>query len=124
MTPARAAPAVTAADAALVRDGAALFTTNPSEERWPTIQKRLLGPAYQDAGRALALVGALAPLPNVACAMNLLRADGCPQRAFHAGGYPRAAELLADVASRESLTPAEAKMLELALKRTGSGGGG
>jgi len=41
------------------------------------------------------------------------------QRLFHAGHYGRAAELLAEVGMREKLTAAEAKMLELAMKRAG-----
>ena len=41
------------------------------------------------------------------------------QRLFHAGQYSRVAEVLAEVGTREKLTPAEAKMLELALKRAG-----
>ena len=46
------------------------------------------------------------------------------QRLFHAGQYGRVAELLADVGAREKLTPADAKMLELALKRAGGSAGG
>jgi len=61
------------------------------------------------------------PLPIRAVDDGAARQEA--QRAFHAESYARAAELLADVASREQLTPAEAKMLELALKRMGSGRG-
>jgi hypothetical protein len=46
------------------------------------------------------------------------------QRLFHAGQFGRAAELLAEVALREKLTPAEAKMLEVAMKRAGGPGSG
>ncbi len=46
------------------------------------------------------------------------------QRLFHAGNYGRAGEVLADVASREKLTPVEVKMLEMALKRMGGPEGG
>lgn len=73
MTPHRAEPAVSAAAAPLLRDGAALFRTNPFEERWLGIQKRLLGSAYQECGRVLALVGQLAPLPNLARVVDILR---------------------------------------------------
>jgi hypothetical protein len=73
MAPDRSEPAVTAATAPLLRDGAALFTANPFEERWLVLQKRLLGPAYQESGRVLALVGAPGPLPNLARVVDLLR---------------------------------------------------
>lgn len=46
------------------------------------------------------------------------------QRLFHAGHYGRVAELLAEVGRREKLTAAEAKMLELALKRAGESDAG
>jgi len=42
------------------------------------------------------------------------------QRAFHSGLYGRAAELLADIGTREKLTAAEEKMLEIALRRAGA----
>ena len=40
------------------------------------------------------------------------------QRLFHAGLYGQAAERLAEIGTRTKLTPAEKKMLELALKRS------
>jgi hypothetical protein len=43
------------------------------------------------------------------------------QRLFRASQFGRVAELLADIATRETLTRAEKKMLELALKRAGGG---
>ncbi len=44
-------------------------------------------------------------------------------RLFHEHHYGRVVELLVDIASREQLTPAETKMLELALKRVGGSRG-
>ena len=41
------------------------------------------------------------------------------QRLFHERHFGRAAELLADIATREMLTPVEEKMLEMALARAG-----
>jgi hypothetical protein len=61
------------------------------------------------------------PLPIRAIDDGAARQEA--QRAFHSGSYARAAELLAGVASRERLTLAEAKMLEMALKRMGGAGG-
>jgi hypothetical protein len=94
MRPDRTEPAVTTADAALLHDGAALFTTNPFEERWLAIQKRLLGPAYQEVGRVLALVGAPAPLPNLARVMELLRPMHAGVRARLKAHAPATAEEL------------------------------
>lgn len=42
------------------------------------------------------------------------------QRAFHSGLYGRAAELLADIGTREKLTAADEKMLDIALRRAGA----
>src|SRR4051812_43480350 len=97
MRPDRTEPAVTAADASLLHEGAALFTTNLFEERWLAIQKRLLGPAYQEAGRVLPLGGDLAPLPNLARAMELLRPMHAGIRARLEAHAPATPEELADV---------------------------
>jgi hypothetical protein len=83
---------------------------------WVSRAERVFVEAWSTPGSA-----GRVPLPIRAIDDGAARQEA--QRAFHAGSYPRAAELLADVASRERLTQAEAKMLELALKRTGSGGG-
>jgi hypothetical protein len=71
MIPDRAEPSADAALAPLLHEGAALFTTNPFEERWLDLQKRLLGHAYQDRGRVLALVDD-PELPDLARVMELL----------------------------------------------------
>jgi hypothetical protein len=70
---------------------------------------------------AWAARGAAAPTPLRIKAIDDAAARHEAQRLFHAGQYGRVAELLADVSTREKLTPAEAKMLELALKRGGGG---
>jgi hypothetical protein len=70
---------------------------------------------------AWAARGASAPTPLRIKAIDDAAARHEAQRLFHAGQYGRAAELLAEVGTREKLTPAETKMLELALKRAGSG---
>ncbi|WP_437280055.1 hypothetical protein WME90_05700 [Sorangium sp. So ce375] len=84
---------------------------------WVSRAERVFIEAWSTHGPA-----ARVPLPIRAIDDGAARQEA--QRAFHAGSYARAAELLADVASRERLTPAEAKMLELALKRMGGGRGG
>ena len=66
---------------------------------------------------AWAARGAAAPTPLRVKAIDDAVARHEAQRLFHAGDYWAAAELLAEVGSREKLTAAEAKMLELALKR-------
>lgn len=66
---------------------------------------------------AWAAHGAAAPTPLRIKAIDDAATRHEAQRLFHAGRYGRAAELLAEVGTREKLTPAEAKMLELALKR-------
>ena len=69
MTPARAEPGHRRRrPRPVAHERAALFTTNPFEERWLAIQKRLLGHAYQESGRVLALVDDRA-LPNLARVM-------------------------------------------------------
>jgi hypothetical protein len=68
---------------------------------------------------AWAARGAAAPTPLRIKAIDDAAARHEAQRLFHAGQYGRVAELLAEVGTREKLTPAEAKMLELALKRAG-----
>jgi hypothetical protein len=69
---------------------------------------------------AWAARGPAAPTPLHIKAIDDAAARHEAQRLFHAGQYGRAAEVLADVGTRETLTPAEAKMLELALRRAGS----
>jgi len=68
---------------------------------------------------AWATQGAAAPTPLRVMAIEDATARHEAQRLFHAGHYGLVAELLAEVSTREKLTPAEAKMLELALKRAG-----
>lgn len=63
--------------------------------------------------------GTAAPTPLSIKAIDDAAARHQAQRLFHAGDYGRVAELLAEVGTREKLTPAEEKMLELALKRAG-----
>jgi hypothetical protein len=70
---------------------------------------------------AWAARGDAAPTPLRIKAIDDAAARHEAQRSFHAGQYGRAAELLAEVDTREQLTPAETKMLELALKRAGGG---
>jgi len=68
---------------------------------------------------AWAARGPAAPAPLRIQAIDDAAARHEARGLFHAGQYGRAAELLAEVATREALTPAEARMLELALKRAG-----
>jgi hypothetical protein len=68
---------------------------------------------------AWAARGTAAPQPLRIKAIDDAAARHEAQRLFHAGQYSRVAEVLAEVGTREKLTPAEAKMLELALKRAG-----
>lgn len=68
---------------------------------------------------AWAARGASAPTPLSIEAIDDAAARHEAQRLFHAGQYGRVAEVLAEVGKREKLTPAETKMLELALKRAG-----
>lgn len=72
MTPDRAEPSISDADAVLLQDGAALVTTNPFEERWLILQKRILGRAYQDLGRVLAMRGD-PRIPNLGRLIEALR---------------------------------------------------
>jgi DNA-binding NtrC family response regulator len=98
MRPVHTESAVPAADAPLLHEGAALFTTSPFEERWLAILKRILGPAYQETGRVLALVDQ-APLPNLPRVIDLLRPMHAGVRArLKAGASATAAELSAYVA--------------------------
>ena len=69
---------------------------------------------------AWATRGDAAPMPLRIRAIDDAAARHEAQRLFHAGQYGCAAELLAEVNTRETLTPAETKMLELALKRAGA----
>jgi hypothetical protein len=73
---------------------------------------------------AWAARGDAAPTPLQNKGIDDAAARNEAQRLFHAGHYGRVAELLAEIGSRETLTCAEAKMLELALKRAGSRSGG
>jgi hypothetical protein len=68
---------------------------------------------------AWAARGPAAPTPLRIQAIDDAAARHEARGLFHAGQYGRAAELLAEVETREKLTPAEAKMLDLALKRAG-----
>jgi hypothetical protein len=63
--------------------------------------------------------GTAAPTPLRIKAIDDAAARHEAQRLFHAGQYGRAAEVFAEVGTREKLSPAEAKMLELSLKRAG-----
>ncbi len=67
---------------------------------------------------------AAAPTPLRVMDVEYATARHEAQRLFHAGHYGRVAELLAEVGRREKLTTAEAKMLELALKRAGDSDAG
>ncbi len=79
MTPAGAEPAVAAFAAPLLREGAASFTASPFEERWLAIERRLLGPAYQETAKVLALVSDPA-LQNLARVVEILRPDYAAMR--------------------------------------------
>ena len=68
---------------------------------------------------AWAARGDAAPTPLRITAIDDAAARHEAQRLFHAGQYGRAAEVLAEVGTREKLTPAEAKRLEMALERAG-----
>jgi hypothetical protein len=68
---------------------------------------------------AWAARGSTAPTPLRITAIDDAAARHEAQRLFHAGQYGRVAEMLAEVGTREKLTPAETKMLELALNRAG-----
>jgi hypothetical protein len=59
------------------------------------------------------------PAPLRVKAINDSAARHEAQGLFHGGQYGWVAQLLAGIATRETLTPAETKMLELALKRAG-----
>lgn len=73
---------------------------------------------------AWAARGAAAPTPHHIKAIDDAAVRHEAQRLFHAGQYGRVAEVLAEVGTREKLTPAETKMLELALKRVGGSAAG
>ena len=66
---------------------------------------------------AWAARGSAAPTPLRIKVIDDAAARHEAQRLFYAGQYGRVAEMLAEVGTRENLTPAEMKMLELALKR-------
>lgn len=68
--------------------------------------------------------GTAAPTPLGIKAIDDAGARHEAQRLFHVGEYGRVAEVLAEVGTREKLTPAETKMLELALKRAGGSAAG
>jgi hypothetical protein len=63
--------------------------------------------------------GDAGPVPLRIRAIDYAGARHEVQRLFHERQYRRVAELLAEIATREKLTPAETKMLELALSRAG-----
>jgi hypothetical protein len=68
---------------------------------------------------AWATRGAAAATPLKIKAIDDAAARHEAQRLFHTGAYSRAADILAEVGTREKLTAAETKMLDLALKRSG-----
>jgi hypothetical protein len=84
---------------------------------WLHRAEAVFGAAWEGQGDA-------APTPLRIKAIDDAAARHEAQRLFHAGHYGRVAEVLAEVATREKLTAAESKMLELALKRAGGASAG
>ena len=80
---------------------------------WLTRAEKLFETAWTGRGNSAAVPLQVRTFDDVAARHEA-------QRLFHEGHYGRTAELLADIASRGKLSPAEEKMFELALQRAGS----
>jgi len=77
---------------------------------WVLRAETIFEPAWSARGDALPTPHRINPIDDAAARHEA-------QSMFHAGHFGRVAELLAEVSTREELTLAENKMLELALKR-------